>query len=480
MTRVPREREDPEYRLLAPLSRSELRAEVWNAHSVKEFLQHPNSMPAGPLGRWILQHGGLASVRHYLSELQLGARQKRLLDAHLDHPDASVDTYCGAAGLAKSAFHNQRNALAEMLANHLNVWQLDEPKMPDEAALIYGNPPAAPELVIGRDHDLQGIKRLIGIAKPAVGHSSPPALTILSGWPGVGKTTLAAVLAHDQDIRVAFPDGVLWLSVGQNPNIFAKLSIWARPLGIEAANAQTVDELKGLLRAKLRGKRMLLVIDDVWEARDVFNFRLGECQCAMLITTRVQEVIFHLEPPPHNARIYSLSVLDGDRGIEILSRLAPTVVANYPDKSRELVGALEGLPLALRVAGLLLNAEAKIGLNMFGLLGELINGVKIIDAPVPPELTTLMAEVPSTVAALLQRSITYLPPRTQACFARLGALAPEPATFALDAMRDVWELADPVPMVRELIGRGLLEPVGEQRFHMHAVLHKLANSLLRE
>jgi hypothetical protein len=88
--------------------------------------------------------------------------------------------------------------------------------------------------------------------------------------------------------------------------------------------------------------------------------------------------------------------------------------------------------------------------------------------------------VPSTVAALLQRSISYLPPQTQACFARLGALAPEPATFALGAMRDVWELADPIPMVRELIGRGLLEPVGEQRFHMHAVLHKLANSLLRE
>ncbi len=480
MKRAPGEREDQHYRLLGPLSRSEPRAEVWNAHSVREFLQHPNSIPSGPLGLWIQQHGGLARVQQYLREIKLGARQKCLLDAHLDHPDASVDIYCSASGLAKSAFHTQRNALAEMLANHLNGWHVDETKVLDEQALIYGNPPAAPELVIGRDHDLRRLKSLIGIANPASAHSSIQRLTILWGWPGVGKTTLAAVLAHDADIRVAFPDGVLWLSVGQSPNIFAKLSIWARPLGIEAANAQTVDELKGLLRARLRGKRMLFVIDDIWEARDVFNFRLGESQCAMLVTTRVQEVVFHLEPPPHNARIYPLSVLDGDRGVEILFRLAPTVVATYPDKSRELVGALEGLPLALRVAGLLLNAEAKIGLDMFGLLGDLINGVKIMDAPVPPELATLMEEVPSTVAALLQRSLTYLPPRTQACFARLGALAPEPATFALDAMRDVWELADPIPMVRELVGRGLLEPVGEQRFHMHAVLHKLANSLLRE
>lgn len=475
MTRTPDQREEPQYR-----STREPRGDVWNAQSVKEFLQHPNSIPPGSLGMWIQQRGGLASVRQYLCRIRLGERQKCLLDAHLDHPDASVEIYSAASGLAKSAFHSQRNMLAEMLANHLNVWHLDDPKVFAEQALIYGNPPAAPEFVIGRDHDLDRIKRLIGIANPASVHFSTQPLTVLWGWPGVGKTTLAAVLAHDQDIRVAFPDGVLWLSVGQNPNIFAKLSIWARPLGIEATNAQTVDELKVLLRAKLRGKRMLLVIDDVWEARDVFNFRLGESQCAMLITTRVQEVVFHLEPPPHNARIYPLSVLDGEGGVEILSRLAPTVVSQYPDKSRELVGALEGLPLALRVAGLLLNAEAKIGLDMYGLLGELINGGKIINSPVPPELATLMEEVPSTVAALLQRSITYLPPRIQSCFARLGALAPQPATFAIDAMRDVWEIDDPIPMVRELIGRGLLEPVGEQRFHMHAVLHKLANSLLRE
>jgi hypothetical protein len=29
----------------------------------------------------------------------------------------------------------------------------------------------------------------------------------------------------------------------------------------------------------------------------VFNFRLGEAGCAILVTTRVQDVVFHLEPP---------------------------------------------------------------------------------------------------------------------------------------------------------------------------------------
>ncbi len=259
----------------SPQSSSEPPSQIWNVQSVREFLQHPNIVPSGPHGLWIKRHGGLASVHAYLRVLKLGERHKRLLDAHLDNPDASVDIYCSQSGLAKSAFHSQRNALAEVLANHLNAWHLDEPELIDRQALIYGNAPAAPELVIGRDYDLRQIKALMGITDPASTRSAIQTLTILWGWPGIGKTTLAAVLAHDQDVREAFPDGVLWVSVGQNPNVFAKLSTWARPLGIEASHAQTVDELKGLLRAGLRGKRMLLVVDDIWEARDVVSFKLG-------------------------------------------------------------------------------------------------------------------------------------------------------------------------------------------------------------
>ena len=233
----------------------------------------------------------------YLRELRLGERQERLLNAHLDNPDASVDVYSTQSNLAKSAFHSHRNALAEVLANHLNAWHLEEQNPADQQAPIYGSAPAAPDFVIGREYDLHLIKGLIGITNAASPSSPVRPLTVLWGWPGVGKTTLAAVLAHDPDIRRVFPDGVLWVSVGQSPNVFAKLSIWAHPLGIEATKAQTVDELKGLLRARLRGRRMLLVLDDIWEARDVFNFRLGEAGCAILVTTRVQDVVFHLEPP---------------------------------------------------------------------------------------------------------------------------------------------------------------------------------------
>ena len=36
---------------------------------------------------------------------------------------------------------------------------------------------------------------------------------------GIGKSVLAASLARDEEVRQAFPDGVFWLTVGQNPSL---------------------------------------------------------------------------------------------------------------------------------------------------------------------------------------------------------------------------------------------------------------------
>ena len=45
--------------------------------------------------------------------------------------------------------------------------------------------------------------------------------TALSGAGGFGKTTLAAALCHDEEIIQTFDDGVLWITLGQTPNIMA-------------------------------------------------------------------------------------------------------------------------------------------------------------------------------------------------------------------------------------------------------------------
>jgi hypothetical protein len=48
-------------------------------------------------------------------------------------------------------------------------------------------------------------------------------LTALKGLPGVGKTTLALWVANRKQIAEAFPDGVLWASLGPEPDVNAEL-----------------------------------------------------------------------------------------------------------------------------------------------------------------------------------------------------------------------------------------------------------------
>lgn len=89
-----------------------------------------------------------------------------------------------------------------------------------------GSAPLKPALIVGRDHDLQALKQRIGIGVKGEGSAPVKVLTAMRGWPGVGKTTLAAALAHDPDINARFPDGVLWASLGQKPALFGELAAW--------------------------------------------------------------------------------------------------------------------------------------------------------------------------------------------------------------------------------------------------------------
>ena len=52
----------------------------------------------------------------------------------------------------------------------------------------------------------------------------------LHGMGGVGKTMIASAFAHLDVIRKRFPDGVLWVTLGQNPDLIQRLSDWGHAL----------------------------------------------------------------------------------------------------------------------------------------------------------------------------------------------------------------------------------------------------------
>lgn len=342
-----------------------------------------------------------------------------------------------------------------------------------------GNAPLKPALIIGRDNDLQALKQRVGI--PVAGEAAAPlkVLTAMRGWPGVGKTTLAAALAHDPDINARFPDGVLWASLGQQPSLFGELAAWGRALGVPDLNqARTVEEAANLLRGLLRNKRYLLIVDDAWQAEHVVPFNVGGSGCALLITTRLPEVARVIAPTPDD--VYILGVLSEADALELLRTLAPNVVAAHAATSRELVNDLEGLPLAIQVAGRLLHTEASYGFGVEQLLHDMRKGAALIEEQAPPDRIDIARETTPTVAALLALSTNRLDEATLDCFTYLGAFAPKPATFDVEAMQAVWEVDDPKPTIRTLVDRGLLEPSSQNRFWMHAILVMHAQSFLTE
>lgn len=348
-----------------------------------------------------------------------------------------------------------------------------------------GSAPPLPALVIGREDAMRDLKARLGIAPGGQAAAPIQVLTAIRGWPGVGKTTIAAALAHDPDLTTAFPDGLLWVSLGPKPSLFSELATWGRALGTEdLLRARTLEEASAQLAALLRNKRMLLIVDDVWEPEHAMPFKVGGRGCAMLITTRANSVAQALAPTPND--IYRLPVLTEDKALELLRALAPDVVAQHPQLSLELARALECLPLALQVAGHMLNVEASYGFGVGALLAELREGAeryeggKLLGARAPADRVDLASETTPTVAVLLQKSTDRLDEQARECFAYLGAFAPKPATFDLAAMRAVWEIEDPQPVARILVDRGLLEPVGSGRFQMHALLVMHARSLCTE
>ncbi|HEX9987501.1 MAG TPA: NB-ARC domain-containing protein [Chloroflexia bacterium] len=341
-----------------------------------------------------------------------------------------------------------------------------------------GSAPPIPTLLLGRDEDLRQLKYRLGVGVSAEAPVPLRVLTAMRGWPGVGKTSLAAALAHDHDIRQRFPDGILWASLGQNPSIFAELLAWGRALGHpDIERVSSIQEASARLSGLLHNQRRLLIVDDVWEVPHARPFQVGGQHCALLLTTRLPEVAEAIAPPDD---IYLLDVSSEEAALELLRILAPGVVAAEFDACKVLVKELEGLPLAIEVAGRLLQSEARLGFGVATLLAELREGSRLLKAQAPADRAEVSNQTTPTIAALLQKSTDRLKFRARACFAYLGAFAAKPATFDEIALKSVWQVADPRPMIRILVNRGLLEPMGSGRFWLSSLLVEHARALLTD
>lgn len=459
--------------------------------TVKDAFEVANNL-AGSASPVLLIRPGIDATQSFLNQLEEGQQLRTILRRIVDGTPKEEDRLIILRNLIEGKIlfdeieggrpgEGDRQTAIEFLDrdNQLHVrlspavyQQVRERLFPPTPGIA---PPFPYFVFIGREDALADIKHLLGCSGETKSQSN---ITVVRGWPGVGKTSLVGFIGRDPDIAKRFPQGVLWASLEQKPNLLSEMARWGRALGTdEILRAPTLKEATAQLAALLRHRRMLLIVDDVWDAAHALPFTeaLGE-QCALLVTTRLPLVAEQLATSEDH--IYTLPVLTEETALKLLRILVPAIVAQHEEECRELVRDLECLPLAIHVAGSLLRIEAKLGWGVTDLISEIREGARLLSASAPQDRAE--GGMLPTISALLMKSTNMLDEFTRDCFAFLGAFAPKPATFDLAAMQAVWEVDDPKPFVRKLVNHGLLEPVGAGHFQMHRILADHARLLCGE
>src|SRR5215467_6146255 len=147
--------------------------------------------------------------------------------------------------------------------------------------------PPLPANVVPRPEALDALREKV-LARQGQ-QSYTIALTAVEGMGGIGKTVLAQMLCRDERIRKAFPDGILWQTIGKESEIKPEFRLRAV---VEALRGEADKAVKtGMAAADqyrllMRDKAALLVIDDVWSADDVRPWLAESVRSRVLFTTR--------------------------------------------------------------------------------------------------------------------------------------------------------------------------------------------------
>src|SRR5262245_20594939 len=212
-------------------------------------------------------------------------------DTKADWPDRFKDEVSGEGGQGEKLDAFRKELGVEKSASFF--------RKPDELATLVlaaimrsglsGRPyniPPRPAGFVPRPNLTNSLKD--SLADPS--KSAPFAHTIIQGAGGMGKTTLALDACHIPEVVNAFPDGMLWTALGEEPDL-AKILSDLHGLATGSLPVVTGEDAIGEALSKaLEGRRCLVFIDDVWRVEDLRHFLHFEGP-RLLVTTRIRNLV---------------------------------------------------------------------------------------------------------------------------------------------------------------------------------------------
>lgn len=195
---------------------------------------------------------------------------------------------------------------------------------------------------VGREHEIDLLTAVLSENREWA------RLGLISGPGGSGKTTLALHVGHA--LREAHPDGQLFAELRGSTAPADPSDVLAEFLRALATPEEDIpatrDERAALFRSACAHRRLLVVLDDAVDAAQVTPLLPGAGGCSVLVTSRPQ-----LSMIPADVQI-DLALFTDDDAYELLeSMVGRDRLAAEPDATALVIGACQGSPLALRIAG---------------------------------------------------------------------------------------------------------------------------------
>ncbi len=313
--------------------------------------------------------------------------------------------------------------------------------------------------------DFVGQAALLADTEHALRAGGTPAV-VLSGPPGIGKSAVALHLASR--LRDRFPDGLLYACLDgaraeptEPADVLLSFILALSPGTLVPASRAARG---ARFRELVSGRRILIVLDDVGDIEQIRELLPSTTDAAVLITSR-----HPLLGLPHALRV-PVPPLTADEGAALLRGMIGEHRASAePAETADIVTSCGGMPLALRVAGIRLQAHPDASLSL--LAGRLRDN--------RGRLSEFEAG-PTSVRSTLALSYTALAAPARTAFRRLGLL--RAGTFAAWTLGTLTDSSNGERLVEHLLTAGMIEPAGidttgEPRYRAHDLIALYARGL---
>ncbi|MFC4536714.1 BTAD domain-containing putative transcriptional regulator [Sphaerisporangium dianthi] len=321
---------------------------------------------------------------------------------------------------------------------------------------------------VGRTQEVAALRRSLA-RDDVLARGEPPAVAIIHGIAGAGKTALAVHVAHS--VARDYPDGQLFIDLhGFDPacapvSAFDALGYMLRSLGVTARSMPSdLDDRVATYRSLLSGRRVLLVLDNAANADQVRPLLPGTSSCQVIVTSRNQLTGLSVR---EGARCIQLSLFSPDDSLRLMSAmLGPERVAEELAASRELAHLCGHLPLAVRIA-----AEPLAGDRRMAVM-RVVQGLR--DERRRLDLLAVEGDDSATLRTVFSCSYQAMPAEAARVFRMLGRHADVGIHPDKTALLCGIPVAEALRALRILSNAHLLEQHHEHSYHLHELLRLYA------